>query len=68
MFEDVREFGIKVSAIMPGFVATELTADYDLQAAHMIQADDVADAIEYVLKSSVHCCPTEIIIRPQRQP
>ena len=27
LFEDVREFDIKVSSIMPGFVDTQLTAD-----------------------------------------
>lgn len=68
MFEDVREYGIKVSTIMPGFVATELTADLGLDADRMIRPDDVADAIQFVLSSSGDCCPTEIVIRPQFRP
>lgn len=68
MFDDVREHGIKVSAIMPGFVDTALTADLGKQASAMIRADDVADAVDYVLQSSSNCCPTEIVLRPQRQP
>ena len=68
MFEDVRDFGIKVSTIMPGFVATDLTADLDLNATKMIQPQDIADAVMYILQSSSACCPTEIVIRPQGRP
>lgn len=68
LFEDVREHGIKVSTIMPGFVDTALTASLGKEAARMIQPDDVADAVEFVLAASTTCCPTEVVIRPQRQP
>lgn len=65
LYEDVREFGIKVSAIMPGFVETALTSRLGKNTANMIRPDDIADAVEYVLSSSAACCPTEIVIRPQ---
>jgi NADP-dependent 3-hydroxy acid dehydrogenase YdfG len=68
LYEDVRDHGIKVSTIMPGFVETAMTSAYDFNAAHLIQPDDVADAVEYVLNSSAGCCPTEIVIRPQKRP
>ena len=68
LYEDVREFGIKVSAIMPGFVDTELTMDIGKNVAKMIRPDDIADAVEFVLSSSSTCCPTEIVIRPQLRP
>jgi len=68
MYEDVRDFGIKVSAILPGFVATELTEGMALNSDHMIQASDVADAVYYVISSSANVCPTEIVLRPQRRP
>ena len=68
MFEDVRDFGIKVSTIMPGFVDTALTGELGLNAANMIQPRDIADAVDYVLRSSASCCPTEIVIRPQQRP
>jgi NADP-dependent 3-hydroxy acid dehydrogenase YdfG len=34
----------------------------------MIQAEDVAQAVLYVLTSPPRCCPVEITIRPQRTP
>lgn len=68
LYEDVRDFGIKVSTIMPGYVDTALTAELDLHAAHMIRADDIADSVAYVLSASPHCCPTEIVLRPQLRP
>lgn len=68
MFEDVRDHGVKVTTIMPGFVATDLTAKLPLNVDHMIRASDVADAVAYVITTSEHCCPTEIVLRPQRRP
>ena len=68
VFEDVREFGIKVSCIMPGFVDTALTSNMGMRAERMIRPDDIADAVAFVLASSARCCPTEIVIRPQLQP
>ncbi len=63
LYEDVRDYGIKVSSIMPGFVETALTAALDKQAGNMIAAEDVAEAVAYVLTSSPRCCPTEIVLQ-----
>jgi len=68
LFEDVREHGIKVSTIMPGFVDTDMTARMKKDGTRMIQPDDVADAVAFVLSTSTSCCPTEIVIRPQVVP
>ncbi len=68
LFEDVRDHGIKVSTIMPGFVDTALTEGMGLDAGNMIVPGDVADAVQYVLASSPSCCPTEIVLRPQKRP
>ncbi len=68
LFEDVREFGIKVSSIMPGFVETALTAQLGKRDTRMISPQDVATCVDFVLASSPRCCPTEIVIRPQRAP
>jgi acetoacetyl-CoA reductase len=68
LFEDVREHGVKVSTIMPGFVATDMTAALGKDGTRMIQPDDIAEAVVFVLSASPACCPTEIVIRPQRQP
>lgn len=68
LFEDVREFGIKVSCIMPGFVETELTASLRKRNERMIGPDDVAACVDFVLASSARCCPTEVVLRPQLPP
>ena len=69
LFEEVREQGIKVSVILPGFVDTPLIPpNRRLDRAKMIQTDEVARAVLYVLGSPATSCPVEITLRPQRTP
>jgi 3-oxoacyl-[acyl-carrier protein] reductase len=69
LYEEVREHGIKVAVILPGFVDTPLIPpNRQLDRTKMIQADDIAQAVHYVLTSSATCCPVEIEVRPQRSP
>jgi 3-oxoacyl-[acyl-carrier protein] reductase len=69
LYEEVREHGIKVSVILPGFVDTPLIpATRQLDRAKMIQAGDIAQAVLYVLASPPTSCPVELTIRPQRSP
>ncbi len=69
LFEEVREHKIKVACICPGFVDTELVPPLkQFDRAKMIQTEDVASAVEYVLLSSANQCPVEITLRPQQAP
>ncbi|MEC9071113.1 MAG: SDR family NAD(P)-dependent oxidoreductase, partial [Myxococcota bacterium] len=68
VFEDVREQGVKVCAICPGFVNTSMVAGRGLDMDKMIQPDDIADAVAFVASFPDTGCPTEIVIRPQRNP
>ncbi|HEX2932262.1 MAG TPA: SDR family NAD(P)-dependent oxidoreductase [Candidatus Binatia bacterium] len=69
LYEEVREQGIKVSVILPGFVDTPLIPpNRQLDRSKMIQADDVAQAVNYILTSPATCCPVEITLRPQQTP
>ena len=69
LYEEVREHGIKVSVILPGFVDTPLIPpNRQLDRSKMIQPNDIADAVYYVLTSAATCCPVEITVRPQRTP
>jgi 3-oxoacyl-[acyl-carrier protein] reductase len=69
LYEEVREHGIKVSVILPGFVDTPLIPpNKQLDRSKMIQAEDVAQSVLYVLTSPPTSCPVEITIRPQRTP
>ncbi len=69
LYEEVREHGIKVSVILPGFVDTPLIPpNRQLDRSKMIQADDIAQTVLYVLKSPATACPVEITVRPQQTP
>jgi short-subunit dehydrogenase len=69
LYEEVREHGIKVSVILPGFVDTPMIPSVKhLDRSKMIQAEDVAQAVLYVLNAPATACPVEITIRPQRNP
>jgi 3-oxoacyl-[acyl-carrier protein] reductase len=69
LYEEVREYGIKVSVILPGFVNTPLIPETrQLDRGKMIQANDIALAVQYILNSPATSCPVEITIRPQKSP
>jgi 3-oxoacyl-[acyl-carrier protein] reductase len=69
LFEEVKEYGIKVAVILPGFVDTPLIPpNRQLDRSKMIQAEDVAQTVHFVLTSASTSCPVEITIRPQKTP
>jgi 3-oxoacyl-[acyl-carrier protein] reductase len=69
LFEEVREYNIKVAVILPGYVDTPMIPPVKhLDRGKMIQAEDVAQAVLYVLNTPATACPVEITIRPQRTP
>jgi NADP-dependent 3-hydroxy acid dehydrogenase YdfG len=68
LFEDVREFGTKVCTIQPGYVNTDLVRSDKLDSELMIQPEDIAQTVLYVLSMAGTACPTEITILPQRSP
>ncbi|MCS6774651.1 MAG: SDR family oxidoreductase [Anaerolineae bacterium] len=64
VFEDVRDAGVKVCTIYPGWTNTGLLADW-LKPEEAIQPEDVAEAVRFVLASASTVCPTEIVLQPQ---
>ncbi len=69
LFEEVREHGIKVSILLPGFVDTPLIPlNKRLDRSKMIQPGDIAQAVLYVLSTPANSCPVEMTIRPQQTP
>jgi short-subunit dehydrogenase len=69
LYEEVREYGIKVSVILPGFVDTPMIPQVKhLDRSKMIQPEDVAEAVMFVVKSPPTCCPVEMTVRPQKSP
>jgi short-subunit dehydrogenase len=69
LYEEVREYGIKVAVILPGFVDTPLIPpNRQLDRSKMIQPVDVAQTVRYILGSAPTYCPVEITLRPQKSP
>lgn len=69
LYEEVREHGIKVAVILPGFVDTPMIPPVKyLDRSKMIQPADVAASVMFVLQAGPGVCPVEITIRPQKTP
>lgn len=69
LFEDIREKGIKVSSILPGVVNTDMHKDDPkLDPEKMIQPQDVAKTVEFILSMPNNVCPLEITLFPQKNP
>jgi 3-oxoacyl-[acyl-carrier protein] reductase len=66
--EDLRAYGIRVSAVCPGSVATEFSPHGKKDPAKMLQADDVAHAVEMILTQSPQSFISEISLRPTQKP
>ena len=69
VFDEVHEYGIKVSAICPGYVdTTMIPPNRRVDRAKMIRPEDVAEAVYGVVTSSARVCPLEIVLQPQYDP
>jgi len=68
MAEDLRPYGIRVSAVCPGTVATEFSPHAGKAAEKMLQPDDVAHAVEMILTEAPQCFVSEIVLRPTQKP
>jgi NAD(P)-dependent dehydrogenase (short-subunit alcohol dehydrogenase family) len=67
LHKEVSNDGIQVTALCPGFVATDMTDWIEEQVPkdEMIQPEDIAEAIRFVLRTSPHCVVPEIqFVRP----
>jgi hypothetical protein len=67
---DIREYGIKVCSIMPGFVNTPMLHSGNLKLNYdkCIQSEDIAQGVLYILRTPYNVCPTEIKYRTQYKP
>lgn len=68
LFEDVREDGVRVTLIHPGFVNTPGVKRDGLDPARMIQTEDIAGMIATAVTLPNTACVTELTMRPQRSP
>lgn len=68
LFEDVREDGVRVTLVHPGFVNTPTVKDDGKDRSRMIQLDDISTMIATAIALPNTTCVTELTLRPQRSP
>lgn len=68
MAEDLRQYGIRVSAICPGSVATDFSPHSGKDTSKMLQADDIAHAVEMIVTQAPQSFISEILMRPTQKP
>jgi NAD(P)-dependent dehydrogenase (short-subunit alcohol dehydrogenase family) len=68
MAEDLRPYGIRVSAICPGTVATEFSPHAGKDPRKMLQPEDVAHAVEMILTQAPQSFISEVLLRPTQKP
>jgi 3-oxoacyl-[acyl-carrier protein] reductase len=66
--EDLRAHGIRVSAVCPGSVATEFSPHGKKDPAKMLQAVDIAHAVETIVTQAPQSFISEILLRPTQKP
>jgi 3-oxoacyl-[acyl-carrier protein] reductase len=68
MAEDLRGYGIRVSVICPGSVATEFSGHSSKDPSKVLSPEDVAHAVEMIVAQSPQSFLSEIQLRPLRKP
>ena len=68
MAEDLRGYGIRVSAVCPGTVATEFSPHTGKESAKMLQPEDVAHAVAMILTAAPQSFISEVLLRPTQKP
>lgn len=68
LFEEVREHGVRVITIHPGFMNTSLVSPGRVDPAKMIQTEDIATLIVTAVSLPQSSCVVEMTVRPQHSP
>ena len=68
MAEDLRQYGIRVSAICPGSVATDFSPHAGKDVSKLLQAEDIAHAVEMIVTQAPQSFVSEVLMRPTQKP
>ena len=66
--EELRPHNIRVSAVCPGSVDTELSPHAGKDPNKMLQPDDVAHVVEMLVTQSSQSFASEVLLRPTQKP
>ena len=67
----MRDYGIKVTSIMPGVTDTELTdklAEISSDRSRLMTTEAIEEAVKFALRVPVNVCPLEISVINQQTP
>jgi NADP-dependent 3-hydroxy acid dehydrogenase YdfG len=66
---EVRDSGIKVAAVCPGYVDTGfIPSNRRVDRTKFLRPEDVAEVVFQVLATPPHACATEVVLEPQFDP
>ncbi|MFA5090600.1 MAG: SDR family oxidoreductase [Candidatus Omnitrophota bacterium] len=71
LFWELRDFGIKVTSILPGVTDTELTTKLDevtSEASRLMTTEAIEDALRFAVTVPANVCPLEIAVINQQTP
>lgn len=63
--EEMKPYGIKVTAVLPGAVMTDSWEGFDNSSNRIMEAEDVAKLILAASQLSPQACVEDILVRPQ---
>jgi len=67
--KEVRQFGIKVSVVYPGLIDTHFhsSPQGDISHSSWLKAEDIADAVRYIVDAPPHVVVDEMVLHPLSQ-
>jgi 3-oxoacyl-[acyl-carrier protein] reductase len=68
MAEDLRGYGIRVSTICPGSVATDFSPHGKKDISKMLQPEDIAHVVEMIVTQAPQSFISEVLLRPTQKP
>jgi 3-oxoacyl-[acyl-carrier protein] reductase len=68
MAEDLRAYGIRVSAICPGTVATDFSPHAGKDPSKMLQPENIAHVVEMIVTQAPQSFISEVLLRPTQKP
>ncbi len=72
LFWEMRDYGIKITSILPGVVDTDLTGKLQNitseQKERLMSANDVVEMVMFALSVSANACPLELAVINQQTP